>query len=248
MKENNNEQTRELIELWKASDDAISSKYNLKPEEMETFILKESNNFLKKLRINTIMDLIMKGIMSIGLVGIWIMYPSNYLVAGTTVFLVLISLIFSRSLWMILKKVQDIEGFNGTTMDVTKQNIGLYSQKSFIYPFSWAVSMAMFYILGSFLYHHFVYGEIAPFNDLQDFIILSLFLIAGIVLSYVTNYYVTVKRLKSFHYLFIDLDTPRDFLRNREKWMKAQRIKQMIGIILAVSGVAALIMILVILS
>jgi len=178
MKENNNEHIKELIKLWKASDNDISSKYNLKPEEMETYIMKESTDFLKKLRINTILDMIMKGIMCVGLAGIWIIYPSNYLVAGTTVFLVIISLTLSISLLNILRKIQNVEGFNGSTRDITKQNVELYSKQSFIYPFSWAVSMAMFYILGSFLYHHFVYGEISPFDDLQDFIVLSLFLVA----------------------------------------------------------------------
>jgi len=247
MKENNNEHTRELIELWKASDNDISSKYNLKPEEMETYIMKESTDFLKKLRINTMLDLILKGIMCIGLAGVWILYPSNYLVAGSTVFLVLSGLVLGYSLWNILKQVQNVEGFNDTTMNITKQSIELYSRQSVIFPFSWAVSMAMFYILGSFIYHHFVYGEISPFDDLQDFIVLSLFLLIGIVFAYFSNYYVTVKRLQSLHHLFLDLDSPQEFLKNRKKWMNAQRIRQIIGTLFAALGLAAFIMILILL-
>ena len=247
MKENNNEHTKNLVELWKASDNDISSKYNIKLKEMETYIMKESTGFLKKLRVNIMLDLILKGIMCLGLAGAWIMYPSNYLVAGTTVYLVVVSLIMSLSLLNILRKIQNIEGFNGATMDITKQNVKLYSRQSFIYPFSWAVSTAMFYILGSFIYHHFVYGEISPFDDLQDFIVLSLFLLAGMTFAYISNYFVTVKRLHSYHNLFLDLDSPKDFLKNREKWINAQRIRRLIGILLAILGLAALVTILLLL-
>ncbi|KPK83342.1 MAG: hypothetical protein AMS27_13155 [Bacteroides sp. SM23_62_1] len=247
MQENNNDHIREFVELWNASDDAISSKYNLKPEEMETYIMKESIDFLKKLRINTILDLILKGIMCIGLTGVWIIYPSNYLVAGSTAFLVLCSLVLGYTLWKIIQENQKLDGLNSSTMDITKQSIELYSRQSVIFPFSWAVSMAMFYILGSFLYHHFVYDEVAPFDDLQDFIILSLFLLAGIVFAYISNHYVTVKRLRSLQNLFLDLDSPQDFLKNREKWMNAQRIRRLVGIFLAVLGLAALVTILILL-
>jgi hypothetical protein len=247
MKENNNEHIKEFIHLWKASDDAISSKYNLKPEKMETYIMKESTDFLKKLRINTMFDLILKAIMCIGLAVVWIMYPSNHLVAGSTVFLVLCSLVLGYSLWNILNQVQNVEGFNDSTMNITKQSIELYSRQSVIFPFSWAVTMAMFYILGMFLYHHFVYGEIKPFDNMQDLIVLSLFLLIGIVFAYVSNYYVAVKRLRSLHYLFLDLDSPNEFLKKREKWINAQKIRQLVGILFAGLGLAAFIIILILL-
>jgi predicted RND superfamily exporter protein len=77
---------------------------------------------------------------------------------------------------------------------------------------------------------------------------LGLFLAAGIILAFVSNYFVIVKRLQSFHNLFLDLESPKEFLRNHEKWINAQRIRQLIGIILATLGLAAFIIILMLLS
>lgn len=237
----------DLKKLWKNSGYLIHNKYKLTSEDMENILLKESSGFMKKFRANIYFDIVLKSVMICGLTAMWLIYPSNLLVAGVALFLIILNLILIAKLSGLLKTSQLKNDFTKSTAETLKTTIGLYTGQVSVIPLSWSFSTGTFYVLGSFLYYHFKYGVINPFQDIQDIVILCGFMVIGILISYLSHLYATNGQFKRLTRLADDMNDESEFHASSIRYKRARLNLLLMGSIISFIGLSLLIILIFIL-
>lgn len=238
----NSENQDGLRKIWETSGNIINQKYHLNKKDMENILAKESAGFYKKFRANIYFDIVFKCLMMCGLIVTWIIYPANLLVAGTTLFLTVLNSLLIAKLAGVLVAGQSGHDFTKSTAETIKASIRFYSGQSAFVPLSWGLSAGTFYILGSFLYYHFKYGAINPFHDIQDIVILCLFMVIGIALAFTSHYYATQNQFRSLSKLASDMENEEGSPAGVKKYMKEKTNRYLLGILIAVMGLILLFM------
>jgi hypothetical protein len=101
--------------------------------------------------------------------------------------------------------------------ELVAEKLSFYNSYAWKYPLFLALSPAMFYVLGSFIYHALTYGEIRPIKDLQDAIVLGALLVAGVAISLLANLPYFRRRIKSLSELKSDVGNTEAYADNVEK-------------------------------
>lgn len=237
----NKEDQNGLRKIWQASDNLIYNKYKLTYKDMENILLKESTSFLKKFRANIYFDMVFKCVMCSGLIIMWITYPSNLLVAGTALILAIFNGLLMVKLSGVLKAGQSSYDLTQSTADNIKTSIGFYAGQFSVMPLSWGLSAGTFYVLGSFLYHHFKYGTINPFQDIQDIVVLCMFLVIGIVFAYLSHHFATRDQFRNLLRLAADVKDENEFQSRINKYKKVKANRLLLGIFVLLFGLVLLI-------
>lgn len=230
-----------LRSIWEASDSYIHHKYHLNTKDMENILANESTSFFSKFRVSLYFDIVFKCLMLAGLIILWTMNPSNLLVAGTTILLAVLNGLMIARLAGVLKAGRSGSDFTKSTAETLRASIGFYSGQSSVLPLSGGLSAGTFYILGSFLYHYLKYGIIKPFQDIQDIVVLSLFMFAAIAIAFISHYVVTRDQFRSLSKLVADVEHEDGFLKGYKRYEKAKTNRYLIGLVIAVTGVVLMV-------
>ena len=231
-----NGKSDDIRKIWDASDRFIHHKYHLNTKDMENILANESTNFFRKFRTGICFDIVFKCLMLAGLVLIWTTDPSNLLVTGTTLLLALLNGLMIVRLAGVLKEGRSGSDFTRSTLETLQASIGFYTGQSSVVPLSGGLSAGTFYVLGSFVYHHFKYGVINPFHDFQDVVVVCLFLVIAIAIAFVSHYVVTRDQFRSLSKLAADAEQEDGFLTGYKKYEKAKANMYLAGLFLAVTG------------
>ena len=102
--------------------------------------------------------------------------------------------------------INDLEEFKGNIRDQLGKDIQFYKNNIIRYPLVLSLSVFLFYILGSLVYHDIKYDVIRPVEDLEDGIVLISLLMISFMFAFVAYYPFFRTRIKYLNSLLKDID------------------------------------------
>ena len=104
-----------------------------------------------------------------------------------------------------------------------------------------AISVFLFYILGSLIYHSMKYGLIRPVEDLEDAIVLLAFLVCSFILAFSVYFPFFRNRIHHLQDLLTDIDNAELASEHIEKLNARRRKNIILSSVLIVLGLLMLI-------
>ena len=140
----------------------------------------------------------------------------------------------------MLRDLHAVNNVSGNVKNIIEKQLGFYNAHVYKYPLAVSFSVAMFYVLGSMIYHSVVYGSIHPIRDMTDAVVLTSLMLAGTVISVVANYPYFKGRIVQLGSLLKDMENPDIYsLKIRQLKIKKQR-DIILYTVLAIAGILLL--------
>ena len=239
MSEDRNHIDQDLFAQWQQENSTISQQ-QLTIKEMETILKKASSGFSNSIRKTLIMDMIFKGVMIIGFMAIILLYLDNTFSLITSIVFIGIA---AASLFLennIREGLRKMERVNEKLKESLTEQISFYRSNMFKYPLLMAISYAMFYVLGSMIYHALTYGYIKPFHDAIDVFVLGGFMVIGLVVSLSANLPYFKSRINNLESLMKDIGNEDNFYAREEELRTRDQYRNFVFGIFIVLGIIAL--------
>lgn len=230
---------QDLFRKWQQESSEHSQQLNF--TEMEKLLKKVSTDFSDSVKKTLKMDMVFKLCMITGFLILMILFIENNFVLVISLLFLLIGAIALVTENNFLRGIRKTQALERNVSDLIREELKFYRSNILRYPVVLSLSMAMFYVLGSMIYHALYYGFIMPFSDLTDVVVLSGFMILGVVISFIANYPFFLSKINNLEALTHDLEN-EDRFRNREKEIRIKKELTMgIFLVLALIGIFALI-------
>ena len=239
MNEENNHIDENLFHQWQQESENNSQQLNL--TEMEKLLKKASSDFSGSIKKTLKLDMIFKLCLMAGFLFILFLYMDNSFVLFTSTLFILTGLICLAAENLFLKGIGQVQSMERGIEDLIRDELKFYRSNLIRYPVVLSVSIAMFYALGSMIYHAVKYGYVNPFRDVTDVIVLTSLMLLGIIISMAANFPFFRSKINNLESLLKDLRNEDDF-RIREKEIKLKKqITLALFILIGAAGLIALI-------
>lgn len=207
------------------------------------YLKRRSKGIVSSFRTGLIIDLVLKCILGasfVVLIFLYSMHPGIISVCGI-LFCLICYLIFSQ-----FKTFADIPGqltYSDDLRTFLEKGITFYRTKYYKSLYISASSSPLVFISGMFFYNYFKYAGVRPM-DLTDFAVLGLFCLV----AYVFSAFVHIKhfniRINQMEKCLSELEEGELSELTVRKQIRQQRIMLLIAVLLLITGIAALVFIL----
>ena len=242
MNKENHEFDQALFRKWQMESEHNSQQ--LKTEQMENLLKNVSGDFSVSLKRTIRMDMVLKAVLMAGFIIITILNPDSLLVISTSVLFILAGIFGLLTGRRLVKKMKSIQLMDLDISQTVRRELKFYRSILIRYPIMMSISVAMFYVLGSMIYHFVTYGSIQPFRDGTDVVVLIGLMMIGILFSLGVNFPFFRAKINNLEMLVNDLANEDDFRRKEQEIRVGKKMKQTILLMIALLGIIALILIL----
>lgn len=246
MKENsNNTDTNntdnELFQMWEKAGSQLSDQQQLHKEKMESMITKTSTEFTSGIKRLLVADAIFKVILLFGFIILSAFNLANLFVLITNLVCTIIVVLVIKQERYLVEGINEIKEYQGSIRRFIEMEIIYYRGNIFRFPMVLAISVFLFYILGSLIYHSMKYGLIRPVEDLEDAIVLLAFLVCSFILAFSVYFPFFRNRLHHLQDLLTDIDNAELASEHIEKLNARRRKNIILSSVLIVLGLLMLI-------
>ena len=239
MKEENNRYEQDLFRIWETAS-RLSEPQKFTKMEIEKILNNASREMSHSFQKGIYLDIALKSVLLAGFACILLYSLTNIFVLITSLIFIItggLLLLLERKMLKSLHKVNKI---TGSIKNSIEEQLGFYNAQIYKYPLSVSFSAAMFYVLGSMIYHSLVYGTIHPIRDMTDAIVLSSFMLAGVVISVVANLPYFKGRIDQLDNLLKDMEDPEVYSLKIQKLKIKKQRDFILYTVLAIAGVLVL--------
>lgn len=240
MNRNSNNTDKELFKLWEDAGQALNDQQQLNKKNMETILNKNSSEFSSNLVRLLKMDAVFKAVMILGFVIIAAFNLSNLLVMVTALICIILGTIGIRQERVLIEGIDELKTYKGNIRDYLRKDVEFYKSNVLRYPLILSISIFLFYILGSLIYHAFRYTTIRPVEDIEDALVLMAFLLVAFVFSFAVYYPYFHSRIKHVNALIKDIDDGDKVNAHLNLERSRKRRNTILVAIAIVIGIAAL--------
>lgn len=240
MSEDRNHIDQGLFAQWEKENQHIS-QHQLTTKEMENILKKASSGISDSIKNNLLVDMIMKATMIVGFIVIIVLYLDNTFSLVTSIVFIGLGVISILLENQLQNSIKSMEQRHEKLIDAIERQLDFYRSNLFKYSLLLAVSYAMFYTLGSMIYHAINYGYIKPFDDAMDVFVLTGIMIIGLVISISANLPYFKSRITNLESLMKDVGQEEGF-REKEMEIRTKDMywKLIFGIFLILGMIALL--------
>jgi hypothetical protein len=230
---------KDLFQKWQ--QESADNLQQLNVTEMEKLLKRASSDFSDSVKKTLKMDMIFKSCMIAGFLIVLILFIDNSFVLITSILFTALGTIGLFTEKDFLKRIRKIQAMEQNVSDLIREELKFYRSNLVRYPSVLSLSIAMFYVLGSMVYHAIKYGFIRPFRDINDVLVLAGLLILGMIISISANFPFFRSKINNLEALADDLENEEKF-RNREREIRLQKqFTLTIFLIIGLVGIIALI-------
>lgn len=241
MNDNTKNKEKEIFDLWEKAGNALNNQQQLNKEKMETLLCKTSSEFSTSQKKLLKADAIFKTALILGFIIVSAFNLANLFVIVTSLICIIIGTISIKQERLLIDGLNELNEFNGNIRDQLNQDIQYYKSNIIRYPLVLSISIFLFYILGSLVYHGIQYDIINPIEDLEDAIVLLSLLMISFVFAFTVYYPFFRSRIKYLNSLLEDIDHD-DMVSDHIVSERAKKKKmKIITSILIIIGIAILI-------
>jgi hypothetical protein len=230
---------QDLFRKWQRESSEHTQRLNF--TEMEKLLKKASSDFSDSVKKTLKLDMIFKLCMITGFLIVMIMFIQNSFVLITSLLFLLAGTLALMAENNFLKGIRKTRALERNVSDLIREELKFYRSNLLKYPVVISLSIAMFYVLGSMIYHAIHYGFIRPFRDITDVLVLGGLMLLGVVISFAANFPFFLGKIKNLESLASDLENEDRFtIREKEIRVKKQ-LTLGIFVFLAIMGILLLI-------
>lgn len=241
MNNNSKNTEQDLFNLWDKAGGALNNQQQLNKENMETLLSKTSSEFSSGMKRLLKADAIFKAIMLFGLIIISAINLANLFVLATVLICLILGAFFIKQDRLLIEGIDELQDYKGNIRNFLTRDMHFYKSNIFRLPIVLSISVFLFYILGSLIYHAFQYETIRPVEDLQDALVLIAFLLFSVIFSFAVYYPYFLSRVNYLKTLLNDIDQGELILGHIDNQKAQRRKKIIITSILIVLGIIVLI-------
>jgi hypothetical protein len=224
---------KDLFQKWQ--QESADNLQQLNVTEMEKLLKRASSDFSDSVKKTLKMDMIFKSCMIAGFLIVLILFIDNSFVLITSILFTALGTIGLFTEKDFLKRIRKIQAMEQNVSDLIREELKFYRSNLVRYPSVLSLSIAMFYVLGSMVYHAIKYGFIS------DVLVLAGLLILGMIISISANFPFFRSKINNLEALADDLENEEKF-RNREREIRLQKqFTLTIFLIIGLVGIIALI-------
>jgi hypothetical protein len=157
-----------LKSAWKKEKGFDNPK--LSESDIEKFLKRKSRDITQLFKKGLIIDLVLKGLTGISLIGIIILFTGN---SNILISMLLVLALILWSIWFQVKMYRNIPSdvsSEPVIRNSLEKRIQFYHENYVKSLYIGALSNALIFVSGSLYYFYFKYGEIRPL-DLTDFLV-----------------------------------------------------------------------------
>jgi len=245
MNNNSKNTEQEIFNLWEKAGNALNNQQQLNKENMETLLNKTSGEFSTNQKKLLKADAIFKVALIFGFIFVSAFNLANLFVLATSLICIVIGTIGIKQERLLIDGLNELYEFKGNISDQLEKDIHFYRSNILRYPLVLALSVFLFYILGSLVYHGIQYEVIKPIEDLEDAIVLISLLMISFIFAFVAYYPFFRTRINYLNSLLKDIDYD-DKISNHIDSEKARKIKMtIVTSILIIAGIVILIVLII---
>lgn len=228
----------ELFQRWQQESGDNSQQLNF--TEMEKLLKKASTDFSVSLQRTIKADMVFKILLMTGFLIISVLNPGNPFVISTSLVFLLFGMFAVITENNLIRGIRNMQSMEKDIMELVRNELKFYRGNQIRYPVMIAFSFAMFYVLGSMIYHAMTYGYIQPFDDAIDVAVLLGLMLLGILISLGANFPYFKAKINNLEMLMDDLENEENFLRKECEIRTGEKLLKTILLIIAVIGIVAL--------
>lgn len=247
MNKNSDKFEKEFFQIWKKAENNLHNQQQLNKETMETLLSKTSSDFTISMLRLLKADAIFKLTLLLGLIGVAAFNLANLFVMGTVLFSIILGTSILRQERKLVEGLRELQDRKGTIRNFLEKDIHFFRNNILRIPLVLSISIFLFYILGSLIYHGIKYDTIRPVEDLQDALVLLAFLIFATIVSFAAYYPLLQSRinyLKSLLEDFHDNTLIQEHLdkqsRRKRKMILATSMMIILGILILIILIIAI--------
>lgn len=243
MNNNLNKET-DILRIWEKVGDTLK-KQQLNKGKMETLLSKSSTEYSTGIKRLLKADAIFKVILIFGFIVIAALNLANLFVLATNLVCIIIGTMIIKQERKLIEGLDEIQEFTGNIKNHIEKEIRYFQSNIFRYPFVLSISVFLFYVLGSMVYHEIKYDTIRPIEDLQDMIVLTSFLLFSFIFSFAVYYPYFTSRINYLNKLLNDIDQEELIVDHIEKQKSKRRKSIIITSVFILLGVFILILLII---
>jgi hypothetical protein len=206
MSNNSENKETDILNIWEKAGNTLNDQQQLNKEIMESLINKTSTEFSSGLRRLLKADAIFKVVLISGFAGVAAFNLANLFVLAIVLICIIIGTWTIKQERLLIEGLNDLQEHQGNIRDFIENDIRFYKRNIFRYPFVLSMSVFLFYLFGSLVYHGIRYDIIKPIEDVRDGIVLLSFLILSVVFSFTIYYPFFRSRITYLQKLLDDID------------------------------------------
>ncbi len=232
---------KDLFHQWQQETKNHSQQLNV--TEMEKLLKKVSSDFSDSIRRTLKIDMIFKSCLIAGFLIVLSLFIQNSFVLITSILFVALGVIGIRTENDFIKGIKKTRAMERNVGDLIREELKFYRSNLIRYPVVLSISTAMFYVLGSMIYHAIKYGFIRPFSDVMDVLVLTSLMLLGLIISMSANFPYFRSKINNLETLMKDLEDDGNFeVREKDIRLKKQ-LTLALFILIGLVGILALIFI-----
>jgi len=227
---------KELFSLWDKTTQQ-NSQQTLNIKEMEQILKKASSELSDSVKTVITMDIIYKSFMVLGFILISFLSintPQSWITSGGFIVLGIGAILFEKQL---LNGIKGFSSYTENMSELIKNEISFYRTNQLSYAIVLSISIAMFYVLGSMIYHGIKYNLIQPIKDTTDAIVLTTLLLIGVFISIAANFPYIRSRVNNLQSLLNEMGDEVTFYKREQEIKKQKDRVRSIYVILGIIGV-----------
>ncbi len=241
MNNNSKNKEQEIFNLWEKAGNVLTNQQQLNKEKMETLLNKSSSEFSTNQKKLLKADAIFKVALIFGFIVIAAFNLSNLFVMVTALICIIIGTFGIKQERLMIEGLNDLQEFRGTIRNQLERDIRFFRNNLVRYPLSLSLSIFLFYILGSLVYHGIKYEAIRPVEDLEDGFVLISFLMISFIFSFVAYYPFFRSRIKYLNSLIKDIEQEEKIASHIDTEEARKKKTSTITTILIIVGIIVLI-------
>jgi hypothetical protein len=240
---NNNYKDKEadILKIWEKAGNTLKNQQQLNKGKMETLLSKTSKEYSTGIKRLLKGDAIFKVILIFGFILVAALNLANLYVLALNLVCIIISTMSINQERKLIEGLDELQEYKGNIRNCLEKEIKYYQSNIFRYPFILSISVFLFYVLGSLIYHGIKYETIRPIEDLQDGIVLTSFLLFSVIFSFAVYYPYFTSRINYLQQLLTDIDQDELINGHIDKQKAKRRRSIIINSILILIGLLVLI-------
>ena len=206
MNNNSKNKDQEILNIWEKAGNALNNQQQLNKENMETLLNKTSTEFSTSQKKLLKADAIFKVALIFGFIIVAALNLANLFVMATALICIIIGTLGIKQERLMIDGLNELAEFKGNIRNQLEKDIQFYKNNIVRYPLTLSLSIFLFYILGSLIYHDIKYETIRPVEDLEDGIVLVSLLMISFIFAFVAYFPFFRTRIKYLKSLLNDID------------------------------------------
>jgi hypothetical protein len=232
---------KDLFLKWE--QESANHSQHLNNTEMEKLLKKASADFSDSVKKTLKIDMIFKSCLILGFMIVLVLFVHNQFVLITSLLFLILGGIALLAENNFLKGIRETQVMERNISQKIRVELKFYRSNMIRYPVVLSLSIAMFYILGSMVYHAVHYGFIKPFRDITDVLVLGGFLILGVIISFGANYPYFRSKINNLETLADDLKNEAHYEIKEQEIRLKKQLTLAIFILIGLVGILCLIFI-----